>query len=246
MSLKLETCLARIFLFSSIGGITYLFGDINGPLENLYQRITGWVFVLILAVFGGFIGFAITYSIVLSFPQYKECKKSLLIAGTFGGAIFWAINSFGMFYFIGLIVFALALGLCGKTLDVKVRVMAGVLIGGLLGLTINSFPSDAISSLSGVEESRRFLASDLFKFYRLTSLFLEGYLTNLGLLLGIHAGVKLIWYGAVLGFVIMGTSTGFHQWGYVQVVIGTGLGAGIGYTLDWLFKKRENVLEKPT
>lgn len=250
MSIKRDTSLLRIFLFPTIGGFAYWCGAYEGPFKGLADIFgeRGWFsFLGIPALFGAAIGLGMAYSALLCFPAVRgHSNTKILLAGALGGTIFGGLRSLGMFYFVGLFTFALALGLCGRTLSIRVRIVSGMILGGLLGLIINGLPSDVIFAISGAEETRKFLSSDTFRFYGLASLIIEGYLTNLGLLLGFQARIRLLWYGTALGFATMGISTGFHAWGYTQVIIGTGFGAGIGYALDWLFKKRESVLEKPT
>lgn len=248
MILKQNTSLLRIFIFSTISGISYWLVSRYGPIGSLFDYFgdRGWIpFFLFPAISGVAIGLAMVFSVLFCFPDYGKHKKGLLLAGTIGGSVFWILNPLGLFHFVGLFIFALSFGLSGRILGMKLRIMVGMIVGDLLGLIINGLPSDVIFYLRDAEEARKFLSSDLFKFYGLASFILEGYLTNLGLLLGIQYRVKLIYYGAALGFMVMNISTPFSARGHIEVAIGTVVGAGIGYLSDWALK-RDNFAETST
>lgn len=224
---KSETRLRRIFFLPVTDGIAYWCGAYEGPFKLLFQYFDerGLVsFLAIPSLFGAIIGLGVAYSVLLCFPEDRNRKGTrVLIAGAVGGALFWGMRSLGMFYFVGLIVFALVLGLSsGDSIGTKLRSVIGMFLGGLLGIVINS---------------------DLLRNYSLGALALEGYLTNLGLLLGYQARVKLIWYAGLMGFLLASIATPFllrPRSAYLEVVASTTLSGGIGYLLDRLLKKGIN------
>lgn len=239
--LKIEGRIRRIMLFSLMGGLAYVIVSRYGPLGMLMEGFgdRGWIPMVLGPAFSGLlIGLTIAYSAVLCFHPDEGLKKRLLLAGTVGGVLYWILNPLGLLHFVGILVFASFLAWSGTTGEMKVRILAGVISGDLFNMELISLPSVLIFSLQGREEAERFLTSSLSDRSNLLAVMLGGYMTNLGLLLGLGARVPLIWYGAALGFLITALVTPFPGAAYLQVLMGTAIGAGIGYALDHSFTNK--------
>ncbi|MBI5756809.1 MAG: hypothetical protein HZA12_07785 [Nitrospirae bacterium] len=124
----------RIAYFSLIGALG--FGLVAMSRILVIKNFS--IFLLIAAMVGIVIGYALAKSVMLCFPQLVSLRRCLVFSGTMGGAIYLPLTGSGgvFLYFPGLVLFAIAWGLCGQTLSSKVRITMSVIVADLISTLI--------------------------------------------------------------------------------------------------------------
>ena len=224
MSKNSKSGIVYLFLYALLGGVVYWGLTRYGPIGSLFERFgdRGWIpMFLIPAVIGISFGLILSHSVLLSFPEFRNGRNTFYLLATIGGFFFGILNPLGIFHYLGVLILVVVFGLLGKTWEMKLRIIVSMLGGNLFGFIAGDLP-----------------AGGLFKINLAVWTFLEGYFTNIGLLLGFQNKIKFIWCGAFLGFILMNILTPFPSGGYAEVLIGIGTGAGIGYLLDRKFRSK--------